>query len=317
MQWTAGPWESMISSWGSWGVPGGWIPVGHPWSPPGISLSSWLDFRGVPLSHWTQSSWNSFRLRQRSIKRIGDLQAFLVSKECLVIGPAYSHVFLRPRPGYLPKVPTMPFRDQVVNLQALPSEEADPALCLPRRSAEREGCLQAEVGPLDSGCHRLSVLISRRAVPPGGEGSLHSEWWIMRSYGFALQWWEGCMAFVCHAWHLSVTRSLVSICIPQVCDGVLVVAFSIGPLCHHDITRSDRQIGNVSVTYVTLVPRWREWRHYFPMPQSRTIAGCLGLVLGSLAENLMSGCTCQYFIPVRTVVQVCKIHLLIFIGVFF
>ncbi len=65
-----------------------------------------------------------------SIIRVGDLQAFSVSEECLVFGPAYSHVFLRPRPGYVPKVPTTPFRDQVVNLQALPSEEADPALAL-------------------------------------------------------------------------------------------------------------------------------------------------------------------------------------------
>ncbi len=45
-----------------------------------------------------------------------------------MFGPVYSHVVLRPRPGYVPKVPTTPFRDQVVNLQALPSEEADPAL---------------------------------------------------------------------------------------------------------------------------------------------------------------------------------------------
>ncbi len=30
----------------------------------------------------------------------------------------------------MPKVPTTPFRDQGVNLQALPSEEADPALAL-------------------------------------------------------------------------------------------------------------------------------------------------------------------------------------------
>ncbi len=65
-----------------------------------------------------------------SIKRVGDLQAFSVSEECRVFGPAYSHVVLRPRPGYLPKVPTTPFHDQVVNLQALPSEEADPALVL-------------------------------------------------------------------------------------------------------------------------------------------------------------------------------------------
>ncbi len=62
-----------------------------------------------------------------SIKRIGDLLAFSVSEECLVFGPAYSLVVLRPRPGYVPKVPTTPFRNQVVNLQALHSEEADPA----------------------------------------------------------------------------------------------------------------------------------------------------------------------------------------------
>ncbi len=65
-----------------------------------------------------------------SIKRVGVFQAFSVSEECLVFGPVYSHVVLRPWPGYLPKVPTTPFRDQVVNLQALPSEEADPALAL-------------------------------------------------------------------------------------------------------------------------------------------------------------------------------------------
>ncbi len=56
-----------------------------------------------------------------SIKRVGDLQAFSVSEECLVFGPVYSHVVLRPRPGYVPKVPTTPFHDQV---------EADPALAL-------------------------------------------------------------------------------------------------------------------------------------------------------------------------------------------
>ncbi|XDV26793.1 hypothetical protein PO909_030425 [Leuciscus waleckii] len=65
-----------------------------------------------------------------SIKRVGDLQAFSVDEACLEFGPAYSHVILRPRPGYTPKVSTTPFRDQVVNLQVLPSEEADPALTL-------------------------------------------------------------------------------------------------------------------------------------------------------------------------------------------
>ncbi len=65
-----------------------------------------------------------------TVKRVGDLQAFSVDDSCLEFGQADSHVVLRPRPGYVPKVPTMPFRDQVVNLQALPQEEADPAIAL-------------------------------------------------------------------------------------------------------------------------------------------------------------------------------------------
>ncbi len=134
MQWTAGPWESTISSSDSWEVPEGWIHQGHSWCPPGISLSSWLDFRGVPLSCWIQSSWSSCLLRQcswpRSLPSRGSRTSnnFLISKECLVFGLAYSHVVLRP--GYVPKVPTTPFHGQVVKLQALPSEEADPASAL-------------------------------------------------------------------------------------------------------------------------------------------------------------------------------------------
>ncbi len=34
----------------------GWILLGHPWCPHGISLSSWLDIRGGPFSRWIQSS---------------------------------------------------------------------------------------------------------------------------------------------------------------------------------------------------------------------------------------------------------------------
>ncbi len=65
-----------------------------------------------------------------TVKRVGDLQAFSVDDSCLEFGPGNSHVVLRPRAGYVPKVPTTPFRDQVVNLQALPREEADPAIAL-------------------------------------------------------------------------------------------------------------------------------------------------------------------------------------------
>ncbi len=34
-----------------------------------LAGSSWLDFRGAPLSRWTQSSWSSCLLRQRSWPR--------------------------------------------------------------------------------------------------------------------------------------------------------------------------------------------------------------------------------------------------------
>ncbi len=133
-----------------------------------------------------------------TVKRVGDLQAFSVDDSCLEFGPADSHVVLRPRPGYVPKVPTMPFRDQVVNLQALPREEADPAiallsrsclahlcgphaelqdlrpaLCLLRRTAEGKSCLQTKTRPLDSGGYSLGLSGPALTVPPWCESTLY------------------------------------------------------------------------------------------------------------------------------------------------
>ncbi|KAL0196765.1 hypothetical protein M9458_005305, partial [Cirrhinus mrigala] len=65
-----------------------------------------------------------------SVRKVGDLQAHSINSSCLEFGPADSHVVLRPRPGYVPKVPTTPFRDQVVTLQAISSQEDDPNLIL-------------------------------------------------------------------------------------------------------------------------------------------------------------------------------------------
>ncbi|KAI2646434.1 Gag-Pro-Pol polyprotein [Labeo rohita] len=65
-----------------------------------------------------------------SVKRLGDLQALSINSSCLEFGPADSHVVLRPRPGYVPKLPTTPFRDQVVTLQAISSQENDSNLTL-------------------------------------------------------------------------------------------------------------------------------------------------------------------------------------------
>ncbi|KAL0163564.1 hypothetical protein M9458_039317, partial [Cirrhinus mrigala] len=66
----------------------------------------------------------------KSGRALGDLQALSINSSCLEFGPADSHVVLRPRPGYVPKVPTTPFRDQVVTLQAISSQEDDPNLTL-------------------------------------------------------------------------------------------------------------------------------------------------------------------------------------------
>lgn len=58
------------------------------------------------------------------------MEAFSVNELCLEFRPANSHVILRHWPSYGPKVSTTPFRDQVVNLQMLPLEKANPALSL-------------------------------------------------------------------------------------------------------------------------------------------------------------------------------------------
>ncbi len=72
-----------------------------------------------------------------SIKRVRDLQAFTVGEECLVFGPVYSHVVLRPRPGYVPKVPT----------NALPRSGDEPASTA-----------------LGGGRSSLSVAVSRKSI---------------------------------------------------------------------------------------------------------------------------------------------------------
>ncbi len=143
-----------------------------------------------------------------SIKRVGDLQAFSVSEECLVFGPVYSHVVLTPawiraqgshhalpRSGGEPastalgggrsSLSVAVSRKSIAHIRDPHPERQKlrAALCLPRRAAEREGCLQTEVGPLDSGGRRLGVPVARRAVPPGGEGSLHQECCLLPCVG--------------------------------------------------------------------------------------------------------------------------------------
>ncbi len=144
-----------------------------------------------------------------TVKRVGDLQAFSVDDSCLEFGPADSHVVLRPQPGYVPKVPTMPFRDQLVNLQALPREEADPAIALlcPVRAlriyvdltqsfrtsdqlfvcfgGQQKGraCLQTKTRPLDSGGYSLDLSGPALTVPPWCDSTLYERRCFLLGFG--------------------------------------------------------------------------------------------------------------------------------------
>ncbi len=132
----------------------------------------------------------------------------LLSEECLVFGPVYSRcletpAWIRaqgshhalPRSGGEPastalgggrsSLSVAVSRKSIAHIRDPHPERQKlrAALCLPRRAAEREGCLQTEVGPLDSGGRRLGVPVARRAVPPGGEGSLHQECCLLPCVG--------------------------------------------------------------------------------------------------------------------------------------
>ncbi len=102
------------------------------------------------------------------------------------------------------------------------------------------------------------------------------------------------------AWYLSVTRLLVNICNAiRLWQGSGCGTFH-GPLMSlwHNLQRStDRE----RFGYVCNCHSLMEGMETLcPMPQFWTIAGCQGHVLGSSAENLMSGCTCHLFITVCT-----------------
>lgn len=54
-------------------------------------------------------------------KRVGDLQALAVNKDCMCFGPADCNIILRPKVGYVPK---SLFRDQVISLTAISAAPA-------------------------------------------------------------------------------------------------------------------------------------------------------------------------------------------------
>ncbi len=69
-------------------------------------------------SEWILTLKFVLLLALTSLKRVGDLQAFSVSETCMGFAPGLVKVTLRPRPGYIPKVLSTPFRSQVVTLHS-------------------------------------------------------------------------------------------------------------------------------------------------------------------------------------------------------
>ncbi|KAI2642402.1 hypothetical protein H4Q32_028786 [Labeo rohita] len=149
-----------------------------------------------------------------SIKRVGDLHAFSVIESCLEFGPADSNVILRPQPGYVPKVPTSPFRDQVVNLQALP----------PRRQTRPLGCCVPFVhfaftwtapGALDAQSISLVALVENRKENAVSKQRLAH--WVVDAITLALV--SLCLGVRAHStrsvassWALAHGASLADVC---------------------------------------------------------------------------------------------------------
>ncbi len=84
-----------------------------------------------------------------------------------------------------------------------------------------------------------------------------------------------------------------------------------------DRTRSDRLKGNVSVTYVTLVPWRRERRLHVPPPQLLYHPWAAGSLVRRLSQNLRMRCTCCLVIlALRSMAAGCNHRMPMCIGSF-
>ncbi len=101
-------------AWSHCEVPEGGFPPGLPLCPLGTSLSSWLEFRGAPLSRWTQSSWSSCLLRQSSWPRSlpsngsGNSRRFREAKSDLCSGQSTLRLSWDPGLDTCPRFPPRP-----------------------------------------------------------------------------------------------------------------------------------------------------------------------------------------------------------------
>ncbi len=83
-----------------------------------------------------------------------------------------------------------------------------------------------------------------------------------------------------------------------------------------NMTRVDRLKGNISVTYVALVPLRREWRLHVPPPLLLYHPRGIGSLVRLLSENLLMRCTCCLLLALRSEAAGCNHRMPMWIGSF-
>ncbi len=128
----------------------------------------------------------TFLLALASFKHVGDFQALSFSESFTEFAPGLVKAFLRPRPGYVPKVLSTPFRSQVVVLQAFsssPSSEGDDLhLLCPVRA------LKMYVDRSSQWRQSLQLLVCFGAGLPGLAASKHTiSHWVRNAISLAYE----------------------------------------------------------------------------------------------------------------------------------
>ncbi len=83
-----------------------------------------------------------------------------------------------------------------------------------------------------------------------------------------------------------------------------------------DMTRGDRLKGNISITYVALVPLRRERRLHVPPPLLLYHPRGVGSLVRLLSENLLMRCTCCLLLALRSEAAGCNHRMPMWIGSF-
>ncbi len=116
------------------------------------------------------------------VKRVGDLQALSIDNSCIEFGPGDCRLTLKPRKGYVPKVLSTPFKEQVITLSAFRPET--PAGMEPLNTLLLCALISSALDSSDSRSSYLYVLVDAQKAclcPSKGchTGSLTQLLWLI------------------------------------------------------------------------------------------------------------------------------------------